>query len=421
MRHDARARHAGSSVILPRRMSRPSHWILGFLVVAGGLLWWSGVLHEYLVARPAERKPRGETEPRSAVVRHATSAPKPIASEVAGVVVDRRGWPVVCAKVRLIDGDELVETDAFGRFRLRGPGAVNRVLRIEAPGRHAPLVARGGVEELALVLQDALPWNPEAATARVAPAPPADDLLVGEGWVRTASGEPAPGAKIVVRETGAAARTDEQGRYLLSLPDVPCTIVAWDHNGGVAVSESAAPPRRQGKLPLPELRLAPGHTVRGRLRDADGQSVVDAAIVVDNVGVMRTVHSEQGGLFVVSSLVGGELTVTVLPHRGHLGRRIRAVVGGDADLGDVAVAHAEREPLRVTVVDSAGAAKPFTHVVADQDEGLCRAYGQSDARGVVMFSGLGAGETRFEVRDAELRPMQIAGFDAAARTLSVSP
>jgi len=75
----------------------------------------------------------------------------------------------------------------------------------------------------------------------------------------------------------------------------------------------------------------------------------------------------------------------------------------------------------VTVVDPAGAAKPFTHVVADQDDGLCRAYGQSDARGIVVFSGLGARETRFEVRDAELRPMQIAGFDAAARTLSVSP
>lgn len=138
-------------------MSRPSHWILGFFAVVGGVLWWSGTVHDYLAARPAESLPRSEGEPRSVAVHHNVELPKPAPSEVAGTIVDRRGWPVVAAKVRLVDGTETVETDAFGRFRIRGPGAVNRTLRIEAPGRQAPLLVQGGVDELALVMQDALP------------------------------------------------------------------------------------------------------------------------------------------------------------------------------------------------------------------------------------------------------------------------
>jgi hypothetical protein len=418
-------------------MSRPSHWILGFFAVVGGALWWSGVLQDRLVARPAEPVARGEGGARE-VSLHRSGSGKPaplangngaglgsaraIASEVFGLVVDRRGWPVVWAKVKLLGGDESTETDAFGQFRIRGPGAANRMLRIEAPGRHAPLVVRGGVSELALVMQDALPWASEPAAKEPAVA----ELLVGEGWVRSAAGEPAAGAKVVVRETGASARTDASGRYVVSLPAGPFSVVAWDDANGVAATESAAAPRRQGKLPLPDLRLAKGHVVRGRLRDADGQDLVGAPIVVDNLDVIRTVRSEQGGLFAVPALLSGELTITVLPHQGHLGRRIPAIVEGDADLGDVAVARAEREPLRLQVVDLGGAAQPFVHVVADQVDGLCRAYGQSDARGVVVLAGLGAlgGEgqaTSFEVRDPDLRPMQVAAFDAQARMLRVAP
>ncbi len=409
-------------------MSRPSHWILGFFAVVGGVLWWSGTVHDYLAARPAESLPRSEGEPRSVAVRHNVELPKPAPSEVAGTIVDRRGWPVVAAKVRLVDGTETVETDAFGRFRIRGPGAVNRTLRIEAPGRQAPLLVQGGVDELALVMQDALPWLESAAVAGlggggsggVTPNGP-DELLFGEGWVRTAAGEPAGGAKVTVRETGACARTDESGRYVLPLPAGPFTLVSWDERGEVVQSETVTPPRRQGKLPLPELRLAAGHTLRGRLRDAEGQSLVGAAIVIDNVGVSRTVRTEQGGLFVVDGLVSGELTVTVLPFRGHLGRRIPANVVGDADLEDLVVVHAEREPLRVLIVDQDGVARPFVHVVADQDAGLRRAYGQSDVRGMVVLTGLGVGETRIEVRDADHRAMQVTSWDAAARRLSVAP
>ena len=418
-------------------MSRPSHWILGFFAVVGGALWWSGVLQDRLVARPAEPVARGEGGLREVSLHRGGSGKqtpiengngaglgptRAIASEVFGLVVDRRGWPVVWAKVKLLGGDESTETDAFGQFRIRGSGAANRMLRIEAPGRHAPLVVRGGVSELALVMQDALPWATEPAAKEPLVAEP----LVGEGWVRSVGGEPAVGAKVVVRETGASARTDASGRYVVSLPAGPFSVVAWDDANGVAATESAAAPRRQGKLPLPDLRLAKGHLVRGRLRDADGQDLVGAPIVVDNVGVTRTVRSEQGGLFAVPALLSGELTITVLPHQGHLGRRIPAIVEGDADLGDVAVARAEREPLRLQIVDLGGAAQPFVHVVADQVDGLCRAYGQSDARGVVVLAGLGVlgGEgqaTSFEVRDPDLRPMQVAAFDAQARTLRVAP
>ena len=402
-------------------MNRPSHWILGFFAVVGGTLWWTGALKDYLAARPADPPRRVESDPRSVAVKHTVAPPKPQLSEVGGTIVDRRGWPVVAAKVRLIGGGEAetAETDAYGRFRIRGPGAMNRILRVEAPGRHAPMDVHGSVESLALVMQDALPWTePETAVGQSAAV--ADDLLVGEGWVRDSAGEAVAGASVVVRETGASTRTDETGRYVLPLPSGAHTFVAWSTAGEVAVTDTVVPPRKQGKLPLPDLHLARGNTLRGRLRDDDGQSLVGAAIVIENAGVRRTVRTEQGGLFVATGIATGDLRVSVLPVRGHVGRRIAAVVDGDADLGEIVLARAEREPLRIQVVDPDGVPRPFVHVVADQAAGLCRAYGQADAHGVVVLAALGSGETRFEVRDTDLEPVNVVSWDELERRLAVA-
>lgn len=416
--------------------------------MVGGALWWTGALSEYLAARPADLPGRSakETPGSGATGSGATGSgatgngsvsvamrnpanggrvapPKPAMSEVVGTVVDRRGWPVVAARVRLlgVGGSEAVETDASGRFRIRGPSAVNRLLKIEAPGLHAPLAVRGSVEDLALVMQDPMPWA-EAETARSALAEAnADDLLVGEGWVRDHAGNPAVGASVMVRETGASTRCDEQGRFIVPLSKGSYTLVAWNTAGEIAVTDTTASPRKQGKLPLPELQLAQGYTLRGRLRDDEGQSVVDASIVVDNAGVSRTVRSEQGGLFVLPGIVSGDLRVTILPVRGHVGRRTRFVVDGNADLGDVVLARADREPLRITVIDGEGSPQPFVYVVADQSEGLCRACAETDVKGVAVFTGLGSGETRFEVRNTNLEPMQVTKFDAEARRLVVAP
>lgn len=422
-------------------MTRPSHWILGLFACVGGALWLSGSVQEFLAAKPAESSIVGNRGNASQKSSQKSTRATPIAadgsrrassqgrartpdapklSEVAGTVLDRRGWPVVAARVRFAHDAavEPVETDAFGRFRLRGFAAVNRWLSIEAPGRHAPLLVHGSTQDLPVVLHDALPWA-EPATA--AAASPDVDLLVGEGWVRTAKGEPAVGAHVMVAETKASARVDDQGRFLLPLPPTACTITAWTANGECKVLECPVPLRKEGKVPLPEVDLAVGHTLRGRLRDPDGGSMVDAAIVVANAGVERTVRSEQGGLFVANGLVSGDVTVSVLPTRGHLPRRVHVVLERDADMGDVELARAEREPLRISVASRDGEARPFVHVVADQAEGLCRAYGQANARGEVSFVGIGTEALSFEVRDTELVPMTVLSFSAENRRLVVEP
>lgn len=400
-------------------MNRPSHWILGFLAVLGGSLWWTGALQDYLSARPSAEARVEQPKRGPVVIRSDAPPPRPTNSEVSGRVVDRMGFPVVSARVRVAgEGGEPVTTDARGRFRLTVSGAVHKRLRIEAPGRHDPVEVQGSVDELAVVLQDALPWETGAPTT-VADQP--KGLLVGEGWVKDHDGRRVAGARVTVRETGATALTDENGQYVMPLTDGPYTLVAYDGEGGVATSRTMTPPRPQGKVPLPELQLESGPTLRGRLISAEGEPLADAALRVETGGIQRVARTEQGGWFTIAGLVPGECELIVLPHRGHLGTRVPLVIEQDANLNEVVVQRPQQEPLRLSVVDAIGSAQPFCHVVAEQLGGLTRAYGQADAEGVVTLRGLGQGGIEFEVRDPALQPLAVTGFDEARRTLVVTP
>lgn len=401
-------------------MNRPSHWILGFLAVLGGALWWTGALEDYLSARPAAAV-RTE-QPVPVVVRRDSSPPPPLLtnSEVFGRVVDRLGYPVVQAKVRVTGEEgEPVATDARGRFRLTVSGAVHRRLRIEAPGRHAAVEVAGSLDEIDVVLQDAMPWS--AAEPVPARAEQSAGLRFGEGWVKGHDGRGVAGARVTVRETGATAQTQENGQYLIPLEAGPCTLVAYDGRGGVKASDTLTIlPRRQGKEPLPPLQLADGPTLRGQLINTDGEPLVDAAVIVETGGIRRVTRTGQGGQFSVAGLVAGDCELVVLPHRGHLGRRIQLSVEGDANLPEVKVQRPRQEPLRLHVVDEAGMPQPFVHVVADQVGGLCRAYAQADADGLVILRGLGDGdEIDFSVRDRQLEPLTVA-YDELRRVLVVA-
>lgn len=421
-------------------MTRPSHWILGFLFVVGGGLWASGALDAPLAgaggaegsgdadatspsASPQANDPRGRPGP--VVVRRAGSAPPPVSQSAEGRVVDRLGFPVAQARVRVtgLAGESVEDvpgavTDARGRFELTWPGIAPRALVVEAPGRHAPAIVRASADEMQIVLQDPTPWSTEAAADLAAGG---DGLLVGEGWVRGSTGPTPAGVQVTVRETGASTRTDETGRFMLPLGTGPCTLVAFDGLGAVAMAETFTPSRKQGKIPLPQLELTPGPALRGRLINAEGEPLVDAAVVLETGGVARTVRSGQGGMFAVLGLVQGECELSVLPHRGHLGMRIPLVVEADADLADVVLERPRQEPHRVYVVDRRGRPLPFFHVVADQLTGLCRAYAQADADGVAVLRGLAEGDVDFEVRKPDFAPVGIDSFDDGSMRLVVAP
>ncbi len=397
-------------------MNRPSHWILAFLVVGGGALWATGGLERILEASRSSHVTRAAAS-RKDVVQLNRTPPAPAYAEVRGRVVDRMGWPVVAAAVDVPGSDRApVLTDTDGRFRLELSGAVRRALRITAPGRHDPELVRGSLDEIEVVLQDALPWTkaPEAS-------PVTSSLLVGEGYLKDGTGAPAAHARVVVRPSGALAETDRTGRFVVPLPEGPASLVAWNAEGQVAVSDELRFARREGKVPLPDLVIRPGETVRGRMVDADGEPVSGMALVVDNIGARHLAHSAPDGSFLVHGLARGETTLTAIPDRGMLGFRKSLDVEGDAMLGDVTVARVPQQPLRVRVVDGADRGQGYVHVVAEQAEGLRRAYGLTDGAGEVALAGLAVDEaTLFEVRDAGFAPVSILGYEPARHALIVS-
>jgi hypothetical protein len=420
-------------------MTRPSHWILGFLVVVGGGLWSSGALGAFLasegvgeggesaVAAGDSQTADAGARPGPVVVRRAGATPPPVAQIAEGRVVDRLGFPVAQARVRVtgLAGESLdavpnAVTDGRGRFHITWPGLAPRALVVEAPGRHAPALVRARADEMQIVLQDPTPWSRDEI-ASAGNGVRDEGLLVGEGWIKGSTGPTPAGVQVTVRETGASTRTDETGRFVLPIGSGPCTLVAFDGLGAVAVAETFTPSRKQGKIPLPQLELAAGPALRGRLINADGEPLVDAAVVLETGGVERTVRTSQGGMFAVLGLVQGECELSVLPHRGHLGVRIPLVVESDADLSDLVLQRPRQEPHRVFVVDRRGRPMPFFHVVADQLTGLCRAYAQADAEGMAVLRGLSEGDVEFEVRKPDFAPIAIDSWDDGSMRLVVAP
>ena len=127
-----------------------------------------------------------------------------------------------------------------------------------------------------------------------------------------------------------------------------------------------------------------------------------------NSGVRRVVRTDVEGRFAFAGLVAGEAELVVLPHHGNLGCRRTVAVEKDLALDDVVLERPRQEPLRLWVRDPEGAAQAFTHVVADQDEGLRRAYGQADVEGEVVLVSAGR-----EAAQASLRQGLAMGADRA--------
>jgi hypothetical protein len=396
-------------------MNRPSHWILASLVALGVFLWGSGRATRWFQAPPSVSAARAPAGP--VVVRRQTLPPKPTLGQVRGEVVDRLGWPVVAAEVMLLGTDQAAaraHTDAAGRFTLTAAGASMRRLRVSARGRHREREVAVGLDDMLIVLQDAVPWGGDDPTQH---RQPGIGLLMGEGYLKDDRGRAVPHGRVIVRETGAGTHADVSGHFSVPLGIDENTLVAYDDDGRIGVSEPARPTRTQGKVPLADLVLEPGLRLSGFLKDAEGQPCSGATLLLENAGIPRRAITGTNGFFDLRGLVSGPSRLMAEPIRGNLGFRRDLIVDGNVDVGDLAL---ERPaPVRIRVLDTAGAPVALVHVLATEAE-IRQAYGQADRMGRVVLAGLGTGALAFEVRSPEeFAELHVVGFDSARVELVV--
>ena len=100
------------------------------------------------------------------------------------------------------------------------------------------------------------------------------------GFVRAPQGERLGFTQVAVCETGATVVVNEHGLFQIPLPtDGVVSLVASDEDGRVARTKSFRPSRRSGKVPVADLVLEPGLSMRGYVRDEQGRPA-DGAIVI---------------------------------------------------------------------------------------------------------------------------------------------
>lgn len=142
---------------------------------------------------------------------------------VEGIVFAADGTPVEGVEVRA--GDAQARTDAFGAWRLRLAAGEADLQIGEARVEHVPVVSNQTTEVLVTVVEGLASVSIEApATAPKRAADAAGPPGEVSGFVTDpGSGAPLFGVKAFVRGSDAAAATDENGSFHLSLPAGP-----WD-------------------------------------------------------------------------------------------------------------------------------------------------------------------------------------------------
>ncbi len=395
-------------------MNRPSHYLLLCVLLFGGYLAVSG-------GTGAGEKPAA----RGIQVQRVTAKdprPQPQAplAVVEGFVLDAMGFRMVGAEVAVARGGqtgdeagERMRTDADGGFRFELPGRGPVACSVQASG-FRPLrqtVRPAAGDPVVMALEPQAPWDAPATGPEPTPAPAPGAEFAGEGFVRDANGKAVAGGLVVVRETGACARTDDIGRFRIELPqEGPATLLLHHDGKGpsglCALAEPMDFDRRRGLVPLPDLVAQPGAAIRGTLRDPQGQPVTGVPLLLTGHGLRRLVLSGPDGAFGIAGLLGGRYQLLALAFRGAVAAT--AEVRVDAPLVTCELRLEATQNRRLQVLDEAGAPMGGAYVAASFG-GQRRAVAQADPQGWLDLPAVAspALPTELEVRTADLRELSL--------------
>lgn len=438
MRRGVKAsRESRSTAILPGPfpygpMTRPSHWLLISLAAFATVVTATGSWRRVLAGPRVDHW----VDQRESTARLAVERGRPV--DLFGVVLDRHGRPVAGAQVALVQagteaasgkpakgeaGLAQAETDVDGRFALTARGRRSHQVRVVGDGfadSGEHVVVPGS--PLFVVLEDERPFSakPAEAAAASAEGDRPRSLLFGEGFVRAPQGERLGFTQVAVCETGATVVVNEHGLFQIPLPtDGVVSLVASDEDGRVARTKSFRPSRRSGKVPVADLVLEPGLSMRGYVRDEQGRPA-DGAIVIARQGKVEwaAIADLRGEYWIEGLCADVPYDIEVLPHRGRLARAERVTLERDLDRDLFLATTADR---RFRVLSQGGdvtaprelAPLGEAHVVARN--GRAVAYAQADDEGWVTLTGIapagGRAPITFEVRTSELEPRAIVRVD----------
>ncbi len=400
------------------RTKRPTTVLAAWTVL---LLTAFVVRGDLTIAAPAASAPQS-VRPTGPIVVKAESARLPVRSSIScrGRVLDALGFLVVGAEVETADRG-IERTDADGEFRLdvaegsfvdvlvRAKGLQSRRLRV-SPSTPNPVLVQ---------LRPSAPWDLE-------PAPlPAASRLLGEGTVRTQGGEPVAGAWVTAVGGDAWSRTDEFGRYVLSLPQSPVTLVVHQPDGSgetpglVARSEPIDIARTDGRVPLPEVVATRAGVIRGVVRNPRGEPVEGVPVQVQGEGIARVFETGAGGAFRLGGLHPGRYVVRPFAFRGALGAPQDVVLADAVVDCDLRMQSAAERRLRL--LNERGA--PVAHaLVAAEFAGERSAVAETDADGwaALVVAEAAAPSVEFEVRAGEaLAAVEVRRFESDSATLVV--
>ncbi|MGD1084549.1 MAG: carboxypeptidase regulatory-like domain-containing protein, partial [Verrucomicrobiota bacterium] len=199
--------------------------------------------------------------------------------QVAGVVLGLDGKPAPFVAMQLLARDQGVQqsqTDSDGRFVFEGLGLGPVV--VYAGGRSGAASAWGGDTNLVIRMQ------PPGSAANPASRNIASAQVTNSGTVLDPSGAPAPGVFLSVGPsfgTNNKIQSDSAGNYALHWTTVPirgivnASLLARDpeHNWAAFAALDATTKNL-------DLRLQPGFTLSGAVRDADGKPLAGAAVLI---------------------------------------------------------------------------------------------------------------------------------------------
>ncbi|MEW6071733.1 MAG: carboxypeptidase-like regulatory domain-containing protein [Planctomycetota bacterium] len=166
------------------------------------------------------------------------------------------------------DGELLAEawirSDEEGRFRWS----------VAAPASMVRIVLQPVSPDIRGNLVEVVPEGEPAPTNLSVLLYPLDVTITGR--VVDTQGMPLAGATVVATDKGA--RTDDQGRYRLRFPSAWSHLVLWAVAPGHAEEHLHFRPRGPGTIAAPDLVLAGGFQVVGRVRNAEGAPIEKASV-----------------------------------------------------------------------------------------------------------------------------------------------